>query len=278
MSTKADAIREWRKLFNSKQDKPQMRFALTGDGSSATTADVNNRAGFAWVRYNEEPDKVSQVRNAIMPGVPQDVPVIIGKKFVTDYSVQILGINQALYDMYWGYDGYSSYLLPAHGSTHHAVSGSDPAYIDVRNILNGRLRPTNPVSLSVYAESFAYSYQDERALFSGEAVSLAGDLPGAANYRRYALISFDVVEQGLRKILGATSPAAVSATPPSTPIWNVPLGLVLLEQGMVSITDSSIYDYRVLFEPIGNLNTYRNLVQYMAHNDEVLAKHLIGEI
>lgn len=278
MPTKDDVIRKWKAKWDSKQDQPEMRFALTGDGSSATTCDVVNRVGWAWVRYDDEPDKVSQVRNAIMPGAPQDVPVIIGKRFVTDYGVQILGVNQALYEMFWGYDGFSSYLIPIHGPTHHAVSGSDPAYIDVRNILNGRLRPTNPESLSVYAESFAYQYQDERLLFGGEGVDLSGDLPGAANYQRYVLITLDVVERGLRKILGVASPNTVAATPPSTSIWNIPLGLVLLEQGMSSITESSIFDYRILFDPIGAYNTYRNFVQYMYHNDLLWVRHLTGEI
>ncbi len=277
MPTRDDVNRAWRNLFRSKQDKPQMRFAITGDGSDADTLDVNNRVGWAWVRYNEEPDKVSQVRNAIMPGAAQGVPIIIGKRFVTDPMVQILGVNQALYEMYWGYDGYSSYLLPAHGPTHHAVSGSDPAYIDVRNILNGRLRPTNPESLSVWAESFAYQYQDERILFGGGGVELTGDVPGEANYQRYVLITFDVIEQGLRKILGVASPNTVAASHPSTPIWNVPLGLVLLEQGMATITEASVFDFRVLFDPIGVYNTYRNFVQYMAHNDLVLVKHMTGE-
>ena len=278
MPTKDDVISKWKSLFRSKQDRPLMRFALTGDGSSAITCDVTNRVGWAWVRYDDEPDKVSQVRNAIMPGAPQDVPVIIGKRFVTDYGVQILGVNQALYEMFWGYDGFSSYLIPAHGPTHHAVSGSDPAYIDVRNILNGRLRPTNPVSLSVYAESFAYQYRDQRLLFSGEGVDLSGDLPGAANYQRYVLITFDVVEQGLRKILGVASPNTVAATPPSTPIWNVPLGLVLLEQGMTEITEASIFDYRILFDPIGTYDIQRNLIQYMRDNEIMWNKHLTGEI
>ena len=278
MPTMDDVIRKWKEKFGSKQDAEMLRFVLTGDGSSAVTCDVNARVGWAWVRYDEEPNKVSQVRNAIMPGAAQDVPVVIGKKFVTDPMVQILGINQPLYDMYWGPDQYLSYLLPAHGPTHHAISGSDPAYIDVRNILNGRVRPTNPETLSIHAESFSYHYQDERLLFGGGGMDLEGDVPGTASYQRYVLISLDTIEKRLRKTLGISSPIAVAATPPTVPIWNVALALVLLSNGLSAITDSDIYDYRVIFEPSGLYNTYRNLVQYMQYNDLLWVRHLMGEI
>jgi hypothetical protein len=210
--------------------------------------------------------------------VGQNVPVVIGKRFVTDHTVQILGINQPLYDMYWGPDEFISYLLPAHGATHHAVSGSDPAYIDVRNILNGRVRPTDPETMTVYAESFSYHYQDERVLFGGQGVDLTNDVPGAANYQRYVLLSLDTIEQSLRKTLGLATPLAVAATPPSVPVWNISLALVLLYNGISTITDADIHDYRVVFDPIGAYNIRRSLIQYMQYSDIAWSKHLTGDI
>jgi hypothetical protein len=277
MTQMRDVIREWKLLLNQKQDLSPIRFALSGDGSSATTADILNRPGWAWVRYDEEQNKVSQVRNRKIPGVPQDVPLIIGKEFPTDRYVQILGINWPLYDMFVTNPQLIQYLTPPHGDSHHAVYGNDPAYIDVRNILNGRVRATAPTTMGVYVEAMAYEYQDERSVFAGEGVDLAGHIPTTADTHGYVAVSFDVIEQGLRTVAGLTNPVAAPATLPDIPIWNIPLCAVLMYNGMTEIIETDIYDLRILFEPIGKYNTYRNFVQYMAYNDEVWTRHLTGD-
>lgn len=278
MTSMRDVIREWRQLLSLKQDFSPIRFALSGDGSDAATADMGNRSGWAWVRYDEEQNKVSQIRNRKMPGIPQNVPVVIGKEFVTDRYMQILGVNWPLYDMFVTYPELISHIVPPHGDSHHAVYGSDPAYIDVRNILNGRVRPTIPTSLSVYVESLAYEYEDTRSLFGGSAVDMTGYIPGVANTHRYVLINIDAIAQVLELVPGDIAQDAAPADLPDVSIWRIPLGVVLMYSGMTTILEADIFDMRIMFNPTGTYNTYRNFVQYMNHNDLMWVRHLSGEI
>lgn len=277
-ATQEDAIRIWKQLMEGKENAEILRFGLTGDGSDSTTADVDGRQGWAWVRYDEEPNKVSQVRNRIFPGIQQDIPVVIGKKFVTDKEVQILGINWPLYDMSVNQDQLQSYLVAPHGPTHHAVLGTDPAEIDVRNILNLRIRPNDPATMGVFVESGPYPYQDTRAWFGGGGIDLTNEVPGTTNYQRYIIVSLDTVEQRLRIIPGPESPNTVPATPPRFPIWNIPIGAVLLYFGQTTILEADVYDYRFLFNPVGMYQTYRNLIQWIDHQELIWTQHLRGEI
>lgn len=273
-----EAFRAWKKFAQTKEAAQVIRFALTGDGSSAATADVSSRPGFAWVRYDEEPNKVARVRNRWIPGVAQDVAVIIGKRYPTNKEVEILGINAELYDGAWNTDQFISYLLPAHGPTHHAVYGIDPAELDIRNILNGKVIPTDPASLGVTVEPLAYMAYGERRFYGGGGVAFTGDVPGTTGYQRYALVTLNTVEGRLRKILGVSNPVAMAPTPPDTPIWNIPLGLVLLYNGQTEVVETNIYEYRVAFQPVGLHQIERDLMRYMEHQEMLWALHLSGDI
>lgn len=272
------AVGTWKKLLLRKENAQTIRFALTGDGSGASTADVNSRPGFAWVRYDEEPNKVAMVRNRWIPGVGQDVAVIIGKRYPTNKEVEILGINAELYDGAWNQDQFISYVLPAHGPTHHAVYGTDPAELDIRNILNGKVIPTDPASLGVTVEPLAYMAYGQRMLFGGGGLTFTGDVPGTVNYQRYALVTLNIVEGRLHKILGVSNPVTIAPTPPDCPIWNIPLGLVLLYYGQTTVEEANIYEYRVAFQPVGLHQVARDLMRYMEHQEMLWDLHLTGEI
>lgn len=278
MARREDAVRAFAEVFRGKQDAEVLRFALTGDGSDAFNADVSGRPGWAWVRYDEEPHKVSQVRNRIFPGIAQEVPVVIGKKFVTDRQVQILGINEPLYDMAMNEDQRVSYLVAPHGPTHHAIRGTDPAEIDLSNILNGKVRGTDPVSMSIYVESFMYYRAGEIVQFGGGGIDLTASIPGAVNQQRYMLISLDVPSMALRATPGLESPTTVPSTPPGVPLWNIPLSLVRLYNGQEEITNGDFWDYRIAFSPVGVHNMYRNFNQFMHYNELMWTRHLTGEL
>ena len=276
--TREDAIRTWRQLLENKQDNLTLRYALTGDGSDAETADVAGRTGWAWVRYDEEPHKVSQVRNWQFPGIAQDVPVVIGKLFPTDRYVQILGINRTLYEQFMTDDALNAYLVPPHGASHHGVYGSDPAYMDLRNLLPGRVRPTDPLGLSVYVEPFAYGYANTRGYFPGGGLDLTYDVPTTAGYHRYVLITFDTETQTLERVIGADTVTTISPTPPDVPMFHVPLAVVQLPYAETEIDEGYIFDYRILFPQTGLVKVYQNLIQYIELQDELWEKHQSGEI
>jgi hypothetical protein len=253
-------------------------FALTGDGSNADTADVVGRPKYAWVRYNEKPDRVSQVLNLRFPGIGQDVPVIIGKQYPHERYYQILGLNTSLYSMHWPDSIIDQYLLPKHGTTHTWGTGSDPAPINTGNIVNGKVVETTPPGLAVTVYGMIYEYNGRLATWNESTVDLTGFAPGATNYHNYVLLSLDVVEQSIRTTLGTPCPVTVSPSIPELPNWNIPLAAVRVQQGATSITDTDIYDYRILFPPTGPRNLERNFYQFMHYNEMLWTKHLSGGI
>ena len=96
--------------------------------------------------------------------------------------------------------------------------------------------------------------------------------------QRYALISLDIAEQGLRTTLGPESPVTVPSTPPRVPLWNIPLGMVRLYYGQEEITNGDFWDYRIAFNPVGVHNLYRNFNQFMHYNELMWTRLLTGEL
>lgn len=255
-----------------------IRFGLTGDGSDSSTADIDGRYGWAWVRYDEEPHKVSQVRNRAFPGIVQDVPVVIGKKYPSDKSVEILGINWALYEHHINEESLISFLLPPHGDMHHAVLGTDPAYMDVRNMLPGRVRATDPATPGIYVEAFAYAADGTRTYFTGGGLDLQYDYPGSANHHRYALIYLDTESGELRRTLGPENPVAMPPTVPDTPSFCIPLALIRLVYGETTIIEERISDYRIMWMGTGPSKLNENLLQWMHFMDVYWTMHTEGDL
>jgi hypothetical protein len=275
---KEETVAKWRKMWAGKQDEQKFFFALTGDGSSASTADVTTRPKWAWVRYNEKPDRVSQVLNLRFPGIAQDVPVIVGKQYPHDRYYQILGLNTSLYYMHWSNSNSNPYVVQAHGTTHTWGTGNDPAPIETGNIVNGKVVETSPATMGVHVYSMIYEYEGGLATWSGGDVDLTGFAPGASNHHLYVLISLDVVEQTIRTTSGASVPITVPPTIPTVPDWNIPLAVVKIQEGDTTIAGTEIYDYRMLFAPIGSKSLERNFYQYMHYNEMLWTQHLTGEI
>lgn len=280
MTTRENVFRVWRQLFDNKQDSQPLRYALTGDGSSSDTANVVEKPGWAWVRYDEEPHKVSQVRNWRFPNIAQNVPVVIGKYYPTDNFVQILGINRTLYEQFMTDDALNAYLVPQHGASHHGVYGSDPAYMDLRNLLPGRVRPTDPASLSIYVEPFAYPHDATREYFPGGGLDLADSVPTSAGYHRYVLITFDTIDQNLETLDGDLTVTTIPPTPPAVDRLCIPLALVQLPYGITEIVEGYIFDYRILWQPTGLYQSYEDLFNLIAvlelETDLEMTRHIVN--
>lgn len=277
MSEREQAVNKWAALLRQKEDRQMFRFAFTGDGSSAATADVSNRPNWAWVRYNEKQDKASQVLNLRFPGVAQGVPIIVGKQYPHDRYFQILGINTELYYYHSTAADWLPYLLPAHGPTHTAVTGNDPAWMNLRNILPGRVSEAVPASLSVSAASLSYEYDGEIQAFVGDDIDLTASVPAVAGMERFVIVSIDAVTNTLVSTEGPTAPVPVGATLPTVPVGYVPLAVVTLENGATTIVEADISDYRLIFESVGGyLNSINNIVGILeAEFDMLMSRHVV---
>lgn len=114
------------------------RYALTGDGSNAVTADVNGKPGWSWIRYLGEQAKASIVINRVMPGCAQNILVVVGKKFPMDSQLQILDINFEPYASNTSATRLRRYSEQRHAGAYQAEffsldsigAGGDPVVID----------------------------------------------------------------------------------------------------------------------------------------------------
>lgn len=278
MSEREQAVNKWAALLRQKEDRQMFRFAFTGDGSSAATADVSNRPNWAWVRYNEKQDKASQVLNLRFPGVAQGVPVIVGKQYPHDRFFQILGINTELYYYHSTAADWLPYLLPKHGPTHTAVTGNDPAWMNLRNILPGRVNATDPASLSVSASSLTYEYDGEIKTWAGGDIDLTDSVPVVAGMERFVVVSINAVTNTLVATEGAMAPVPIGASIPGVPVGYVPLAVVTLENGATAIAEADISDYRIIFDSVSGYihSINRSLSVLEAEIDFALTAHVVG--
>lgn len=249
MSERDIAVNRWTTWAQTKEEKQFYRSAITGDGSSATNCDVAGRPGWAWVRYDEKQDKASQVRNRWWAHAPQNVPVLVGKRYPRQRELEIIGINWELYDLNLDDADVYNYGVPQHGPSHNAIFGADPAWMDVNNMLNGRARQTDPASMSVYVESLYYEYGGQIVQWPGGAIDLTASVPGWGH--RYVLVYIDVVTNTLNSFDGLISPLAIAPDIPEMPETGIPICLVDLETGATTVTVSDIYDRRILFGTVG---------------------------
>lgn len=277
MSEREQAVNRWAKLLQRKEDRQLFHFAFTGDGSSAATADVSNRPNWAWVRYNEKQDKASQVLNLRFPGIAQGVPIIVGKQYPHDRYFQILGINTELYYHHSSAADWLPYLSPAHGSTHTAVTGSDPAWMNLRNLLPGRLRETIPASLSVFTEYLTYEYNGAIQTWPGGNIDLTDSVPGVAGMHRFVVVSINGATNTLVATDGADAPLPIAPALPSVPVGYVPLAVILTENGMTEIEEADISDYRLIFSSVsGYVQSINRLLSLLeAEFDFRMTRHVV---
>lgn len=277
MADLSETLSRWQKLLEIFQTQDTFRPALTGDGSDAGTADVTGRTGWAWVRYDEKLDHVSQVVNWRFPGIAQGVPVMVGKEYPTDRYYQILGVNLDLYLDNMTPGGLISYVLPKHGDSHHGSTGNDPAPIDLRNLVFGRVSARDPATLLVEITTFTYDNDGTYTTYPGAVVDFTGELPATAGHHAYALVYVDADTNTAGYTIGASTPVAMAPDIPDAVIGTIPLALVLLENGATQITEDGIYDYRVMIQVLGgNLDVINQVVGALeAEHDLQISRHVV---
>lgn len=252
MPTREDVLAKWKTLLQKKQDLGLYRTAITGDGSDTDNCDIAGRPAWWWVRYDEKQDKASQVRSLLGTGWPQDVPVVIGKRYPFDKEYQVLGLNWSFYYDSADSSQYIQYLLAKHGPSHRAPDGGDPAWIDLRNLIPGRVQSTDPTSMRVYIQAFYYDYNGVMQRWDGGEQDLIGYRPLAVDRHHYVAICLNPATNTITVLTGLAAPLPVVPALPVVPSGLIPLGAALLTQAMVTVEETDIYDIRLLFTGLGD--------------------------
>jgi hypothetical protein len=249
VSTQEEALSAWSKLVNSLQPRLPLRRGILGDG--AGNVDVPNRPGFAWIRYEENQSRLSMVRCFL--ALDDGTPVLVGKWHVEDDYEQVLSVNWGPYSTDLRPEDMARYATQPHGETHHGTYGSDPAYIDLNNLVVGRVKATDPASLFVVVESFSYPFDDEVRDYGGNVVDLTASVPGVAGQHRLVLVYFDLDAETTGVVEGDTSPITVDAGIPTLQgVRAIPLAHVDLENGQTTILDfQDIWQRKLVLGSIG---------------------------
>lgn len=243
--TEERAIYEWQKLLDSKQTVLVYRNALAGDGGG--TVNVTGEPGYIWCRYSSDQSKVSKVFNIVAPGIPEDFPIVVGRRFPTDEFEQVLAVNWTLYQDTVTQDTVDSFTVGKHGESHNAES-TDPVPVDLRNIVEMRARAQATPDLTIHVErgQYVFGYNDVKQ-FPGGNLDLTASVPAGAGHM-YSLVYIDGATNTLANDDSITVPLA--ATPPIPDITQntIPICIVDLSNGQTTITEDSIYDYRFMWD------------------------------
>jgi hypothetical protein len=249
MATLQEARQTIAKRFGSKQDRLDAWPAYLGneDGTVA-----GSRQGYVYVRYPTLTSAAVEVYNGGVPEVA-GLRVMIGYRPENPNLIQALGVadirTEISSDTPYG-------TLPSHGRQHF-WTGSDPVYIDFRQITGLRVYPGSGIEINVY-EGFIQR-ADEVIEIPAETISLTSSVPSTDGQGRYTLISID--STGDIIVTDGTAvddyTALTVADIPATPSGNFRLAAVRLYYGQTTISDraelSDIFDLRWPQEGIAGL-------------------------
>jgi len=229
--------------------------ALLGDGYG--NVDVPGRPGFVYVRPHMNPSQVLQVLCKALRG-SSGLPVLIGKPMShqDENMLMVLDVDWGMYSM-MGWAATGSSYLPMHGQE-HTWGGSDPTPIRSRQIMDGALTATNPPSMIVYVNRYRYWYNGTWQTWEGGySPSLSGAVPPVGN--RFLAFYIDPPTNTLRAATGTvwtSMPPDYDALIPELPSGAIPVGLVQLQPTTTTVSDSRIYELRLLWNHYGIDHTH----------------------
>ena len=273
MATQQEALNAWKKVVGALQPRTPLRSGILGNGGGAV--DVPNLPGWAWIRYEENQSRLSMVRCVL--ALDDGTPVLVGKWHFEDDYEQVLSVNWGPYGAHLSPEDVARYATQPHGETHHGTYGSDPAYIDLNNLVVGRVKATDPASLFVIVESFSYPYGNEVRDYGGNVIDLTASVPGVAGQHRLVLIYFDLDAEGTGTVDGDTSVITVDADIPTLEgVRAIPLALVDLENAQATILDfQDIWQRKLILGSIGG-EAVNALQMAVVHEGDVVTNN--GEI
>jgi hypothetical protein len=243
-----DVKRTLQKIFDAKQTVLRRWNALAGNG--AGTFKVTDAPDFAWVRYLGDQSKVSKVWNPTNLVLENDTPIRIGKRFPESEYEEILEVDQTLYRWTMSEAAIQSYSQGKHGDNHNAASGTDPASIDLRNIVEMRGRPQATPDLTIHIErgQYVFGYNDIHR-YPSENLDLTAEVPGVVGHR-YVLVYIDGASNTAASTSSIIVPIAASPPIPDVTANTIPICIVELTNGQTTITEDNIYDWRFLWDLI----------------------------
>lgn len=244
-----EATRALQEAFDAKQTRLKYRPALAGDGGG--TVDVADDPGFIWCRYSADQSKVSKVFNIIAPGIPEDFPILVGKRFPDAENEEVLFINWALYQRIITQETVDGFTTGNHGESHNAADGNDPAPIDLRNIIEMRGRAQATPDLTVFVEEGQFIFGDIVKRFISGSIDLTAAVPGVAGHR-YVLVYVDGVTNALGSTNGTIVPLINTPPIPAVTANTIPICLAQLAQNQTTITEDDLFDWRFLWQLFSN--------------------------
>lgn len=221
-------------VFDRYEFRQQRRHGLLGDSNG--TVLVTGRPGWAYIRYREDLNRLSIVRYLLQEQLPDDTPVVVGRKNPDDPFEQVLGVDWSLYA--WAP---SSATVIQHGTQ----------VITLNDLASGRVTVTDPTSLSVDVRPFLYVNGTRAVEYGGGTIDLTGDVPGAAGHW-LSLVYIDLGTDELDSVTGDLVAVGVDAAAPDVPENALPLGVVDLANGDTAITGDDITQYKAPYLHVGS--------------------------
>lgn len=242
-----EAVRPWKALFSQLQPKTELRMGLLGDGLGNVS--VPGKPGWNWIRYRDDLSRLSMVRNVAVARLGDGVPVMVGKRHYTDEYEQVLWVY---WDPYVQDADLSTIDQYAGGEPHgdkHAGKANDPVPVDLNNLSPGKVVPTDPASLFVDVQQFMYVTGCDVFEYPGESFDLTSHIP-AIYGRRYVMVYLDLETDAVDAVDGDVVGWVDTPTIPDPLPYTIPLAIIDLESGQATITDSDIYQYKVMYLPV----------------------------
>lgn len=243
MTSLRDVRNQFQKRIGKLQPIRPTRTAVIGDGNGNVA--VPNTTDYVWARDTVESSIFYPVLNHAAVGYEVNLPVVIGFTDALPNQEQIIGIN-------WGGlgPGQNPTTIAPIGIHHrqHEFRGGDDVSLDSRQIKPGRVKPTDPPSMSVIVESFIFQWEGRWYSFEEETTPLLTEYQPEGGILSVLLITLDPEEQELRYRPGppynpAFYPDSIVNHMLASPGYELPLGYVFLQGGMTSIDWTQIQDH-----------------------------------
>lgn len=237
--------------------KPILHFfhAYLGDGQGNVVID-EDEPNYVWAREQGR-GVVHKVYNTRVPNL-NNLPVIVGLLDSTPYRWEVISIRQSDLDIQIGAGiippGSAEGVGPHHWQHEFrrdgTPAGSDVVWVNIQQVTDGLVCPSNPSSMTVQIYKCWYAYGQSFQFLDTTTADLSPYPPPGGGTARWILVSIDADTNTIQYTTGTTFPSALfpadeADTIPDAPIGSVPLAAIYVEDTTTEITWDNIYDMRL---------------------------------